>query len=301
MSLTQHDIESTYQAFLDRAPSQAEAANIAQQHASLKALRQTILNSEEFYVRFKTMRATFEARQHPILVHPMIPEAAGDALLDALATAPELQPLQETDAEGIAPIRALPRPERLKLRLVQGDLDMTAGAALDLPCRSLCILRRPAGRLWRLWRMLCPSDSGPDAMSFGEFLDYSLHSVPHRLEMDNGQIRRLAGDRSEAGIGREPALLRAALHIALSPDTVLGLAEKPMQVLEALADRNLMSLPETALPDDPDDTDALDNAVAGLKDVQRRIFDGYIAWDDYLYQVCAALLHPPVREADKST
>lgn len=300
MSLTQHDVESTYQAILDRAPSRDEAARIAQQHSSLKALRQAILNSEEFYVRFQAMRANFEARQRAILVHPLIPGAAGDALLDALAAAPELQPQQEPDEKGIASIRALPRPERLKLRLVQGDLDGTAGSALDLPFRTLCILRRPGPRLYRLWRLLCPADSA-DSMDFGEMLEYSLNSPPHRMEMDNGQIRRLAGDRSETGIGHEPALLRRALLCALSPGTVLGLAEKPMQVLEALADQNLISLPEAALTDDPDDTEALKKAVEGLSDAQRRIFDAYTAWDDYLYEVCKALLDPPVIEEGKSS
>lgn len=299
MSLTQHDIESTYQAILDRAPSRDEAARIAQQHSSLKALRQTILNSEEFYLRFRAIRARFEARQRPILVHPLIPGAAGDALLDALGAAPELQPQQEPDEKGIASIRALPRPERLKLRLVQGDLEGTAGSALDLPFRTLCILRRPGPRLYRLWRLLCPADS-TDTMGFGEMLEYSLHSVPHRLEMDNGQVRRLAGNPAEADIGREPALLRRALHCALSSDTVLGLAEKPMQVMQALADQNLISLPETTLPDDADDTDALEKAVADLSSAQRRIFDGYTAWDEYLYEVCAALLGPPVRDPGES-
>lgn len=314
MSLTSREIETTYQAILDRMPSPAEIANTVQQHSSLKALRQAIVSSEEFYLKFQAMRTTYEARQTPILVHPLIPETAGDALLDALATAPELQPARQTDEDGIAPLRSLPRPERLKLRLVQGDLDFAAGARLALPYRTLCILRRPGPRLWRLWRLICPTaaagattgatagaTNSPDTMRFGDLLEYSLNSVPHRLEMDNGQVRRLAGTSSEDGFGSEPALLRRALHMALAPDTVLGLAEHPASVLEALSARDLIAHPESCPPDDPDDMAALDEALAGLSKAQRAIFDGYTAWDDYLYEVCAALLFPPSNKEAKSS
>ena len=293
MSLTQSEIETTYLAILDRTPSAPEEKNVLQRHASVKTLRRVILGSEEFYLKFKSLRAAFEAGQTPILVHPVIPGTAGDALLDALAAAPELQPARQTGEDGVGPLRRMPRHERLKLRLVQGDVDFSAGDGLELPHRNLCVLRRPGPRLWRVWRLLCPPDDTPEAMSFGEFLDYSLDSVPHRLEMDNGQVRRLAGSADADDIGAEPALLRRALHKALDPDTILGLAEYPASVLEALADREMIAAPDAALPEDPDDTAGLDKALAELSDAQRAIFQGYTAWDEYLYEVCAALLFPP--------
>lgn len=298
MGLAPNEIELAYRLLLQRPPSEAEVANAARQHTDLQSLRQVFLHSEEFYRKFKVLREAFEARQRPILVHPLILETSGQTLLEALDTAPELHPSRQTDEDGIAPVRQLPRPDRLKLRLVQGDLSFAAGTELEVPYLTLCVLRRPGPRLWRLWKFFCPSESPepteqsdePPAMGFGEFLEYSLNSVPHRLEVDNGQVRRLAGALNEDGFGAEPALLRRALHVALSEDTVLGLAEDPTGLLHALAAKNLIAPPDAALPEDFDDMASLDQDLAALTEGQQRIFDGYTAWDNYLYEVCAGLL-----------
>lgn len=299
MPLTLDEIETAYRLFLERSPTKSQIANIRSQHDSLAGLREVLLNSEEFYHKFKNARARFEERQTPILVQMLSPEATPEALLSALAQASELQPGHQVDKAGFDALCALPRPERLKLRHIYGDLKVNAGTALNLPWRRLFTLRRPGPRLYQMYRTACAAQNRSD-MRFGTFLDYSVQSTEHRIELDNGQMRRLAGRTGAASLGQEAPQLRLALHMALSPDTILGLYERPGALLQTLAAQGFLTLADTAPDTDPDfetgaqtDTDAAyDAALRDLSSDEQLIFDGYTAWDSYLYDVCDALLFP---------
>lgn len=293
MPLSRADIETAYKLALDRAPSPQELANIGTQHSTLASLRQILLNSEEFYRKFKNIRSTFEDRQSPILVHMHIRETTPPVLATTLAEAAELQPEYHVDAAGFEALCALPRPERLQIRYIHGELGVYAGNALALPWRRLCILRRPGPRLYQLYKTASQAEAGT-RMTFGTFLDYALHSTPHRTELDNGQMRRLAGRTGAESLGKEGTVLRQALHNALSHDTILGFYEHPDQLINALADHDFMTPKaveqQPAINTQDDDYTA---ALGKLTPQEREIFDGYTAWDTYLYDVCHALLCSP--------
>lgn len=290
MPLTQAEIETSYRLALERMPSANEIASIGSQHSTLNALRQILLNSEEFQRKFTRLRTDFENRQVPILVHVDIPEATAPAILSALDASESLQPGRSVDAEDFAEICARPRPERLQIRSISGDIPVDAGRDLNLPWRRLLSLRNPGERIFAIYRDACAAEGRKD-LTFGTYLEYSVQSERHRVELDNGQLRRLAGRADPASLGQEAALLRPALHAAMDPITILGLYEQPAALISALAADGFIEGAGSAPKHDTKD-DGFGVALKGLTPDQRQIFEAYVAWDTYLYDVIAALVAP---------
>lgn len=299
MPLIPAEVETAYRLILERMPSPEETANAASSHDKLGALRQTLLNSEEFYRKFDAIRGDFAKRLKPIVVHLHIPEAVHPALFDALTSAETLQPPTLADVAEFTALCAKPRPERLKLRYLYGDLGAGCGANLRLPYMHLCTIARPGPRLFRIYRAACDTQD-TSKMSFGTYLEYSLDSVPHRLELDNGQVRRLSGQQDTDSLGKESELLPRALHNALAPDMILGLFEHPDAVAAHLAEADILPAIRTVVSDDITADTLPDNdfdkqytaALNGLSEDERVIFETYTAWDNYFYDVCEALLFP---------
>jgi hypothetical protein len=298
MPLNPAEAETAYRLILERTPSPEEIANAVNQHDKLGALRHMLLNSEEFYRKFDTIREGFLKRINPVLVHLHIPEAVDPMLFSQLAAAQDLQPATPADPDSFSALCAKPRHERLKLHYIYGDLTAGAGDALNLPFMHLCTIARPGPRLYRLYRAACDAQ-GASKMSFGTYLEYSLDSLVHRLELDNGQVRRLAGPPDASEFGREKELLARAFHHAFSPDMIFGFFEDTAALARRLGDEGLMTSqpPDTAPTTDEktsEDGSTADHeftrALDALGKDARIIFDAYTAWDTYFYDVCRALL-----------
>lgn len=298
MPLTPGEVATAYRLILERTPSPEETANAAASHDKLGGLRQTLLNSEEFYRKFDAIRDGFAKRLTPVLVHLHIPEAVDPALFERLASAESLQPATALDADSFAALCARPRPERLKLRYLYGDLAAGAGTALRLPHVYLTTIAQPGPRLYRLYRAALAAQTD-SKMSFGAYLKYSVDSTPHRLELDNGQMRRLAGPPDSAGFGQEKQLLAAALRNACAPDMIFGFYEHSAALAHRLTDEGLADVtppaqeptgaaapPATQRTAEQEFTSALNT----LNKDERAIFEAYTAWDGYFYNVCTALL-----------
>ena len=293
MPLIPAEVETAYRLILERTPSAAEITEVSAHHDRLGALRQTLLNSEEFSRKFDQIRDGFTKNLKPIVVHLQIPEAVDATLFDALAANSLLDPAIATDPNEFDALCNQPRPQRLKLRYIYGDLTPAAGAKLRLPHVHLCTIADPGPRLFRMYQR---ASAAQDAtrMDFGTYLVNSVDSLPHRIELDNGQVRRLADNRTANGLGHESELLQAALHAATAPDMMFGLYEQTDTLFARLAHEKLVSpqdIPakQARLPADR----AYETALKGLDKGQRIVFDAYTAWDRYLYDVCAALIREP--------
>jgi len=301
MPLSASDVATAYRLILERTPAPEEAASVAAQYEKLGTLRQDLLNSEEFQRKYTQIQGSFLKQIKPVLIHLQIPEAVDPELFTQLYAAEALQPATSADNDSFAALCTAPRPERRKLRYVFGDLAAGAGQDLGLPHIYLCTIAPPGPRIYRIYRAACSGDEGTD-MSFGTYLEYSLDSPPHRLELDNGQIRRLAGATTLDSLGREKELLANALHAALAPEMLLGFWGVGMALAPQLAQRGFPledTAPPSAPPSTPDSTDAdYTAALAALDKTARTIFDSYTAWDSYFYDVCSALLSPDAAPGD---
>ncbi|MCR8550878.1 hypothetical protein M4578_23885 [Salipiger sp. P9] len=306
--LTKDEIVQAYRLLLARVPSDAELARMQERKHSYNSLRQSILSSEEFARKYERMQKTAAERQTPTLIHLHIPKTAGTSLARALKDEPLLLPARLVNDASLEELRALPRVQRQQLRYIHGHLSMGAGEALGTPYRYLSVIRRPGPRIFSFYQYICRTKTHPThellterGMSFGEYLDYSTTEMPHRLELDNGQIRRLSGSFTHKGLGQERQILKTALYNALAPNMIFGFVEHFGALLGSLVAEGYLSSADIPKRNVSPNSDLYDSAIAALTPGQKDIFDRYIAWDTYFYDVCEALLLPQASIKDPQT
>lgn len=298
MSLTETEVKLAYQLLLNRIPTGPEVENMIQNHDSLLSLRTAFMNSDEFDKKYllHTQKATSGA---PTLLHLHIPCTAGTTLSEALLENPKMQPSRVCHDLDLEPIRNLARPKRRELRYLRGHLAMGIGDVLRTPYINVCLIRKPGPRLFSVYQAIRRTQDHPahktlieKSMSFGDYLEYSVNEVPHRIELDNGQVRRLSGHFTEESIGHEQLLLQLALTHSLSPQNLIGFVEHFDHFANRLVEEGF--LPEANLEKFNVSPEAglYDETIAKLTKSQREIFDSYIAWDQYLYTVCETLMAP---------
>ncbi|MEM6624828.1 MAG: sulfotransferase family 2 domain-containing protein [Pseudomonadota bacterium] len=295
MTLNPQDIELAYQLFLGRKPSPAETNRMQSNQTTLAGVRRVFLTSQEFQQNGGFGPLPDKAGQTGkarTLIHLHIPKSAGSSLSRLLVknTRPEQRLTLGND--GLAKLRK-PPGQLKKLRFIFGHMSHGVADMLPQRCHYISVLRRPGPRLLSFYRYVGRTDHHPlynivtnQKMSFGDFLDYTFAHPAVRFEVDNGQIRRLAGNMRQAGLGRERQLLRLALHNVMAPNFTYGLTEHFKNFQTRLVRQGLLSeatpIRENAAPE----PGKLDEALAGLNDGQREIYRGYIAWDSQLYSIC---------------
>lgn len=294
-------IKLAYNLFLGRDASDAEVAQMQPRASDLSALRRAFLHSGEFEQKYARLKTGRDAQHPPALLHLHIPRAAGMTLAEAFAKEPRLQPQAVIHDQTLHELREMPANRRRALRYVRGHLNMGAGDALGVPYRYLSTIRRPGPRIHSFYRFILRNRLHPshralvDAqMSFGDYLDYTRTEMSHRIEIDNGQIRRLAGQLGDPTFGREQSYLPLALHHVLNPTTIFGYVEHFDALLRRLVAEGYLSTPEIPANNvSPEGEGAgYDDAVAALNAAQRAIFDAYTVWDNYFYDLCLTLLPP---------
>ena len=129
-------------------------------------------------------------------------------------------------------------------------------------------------------------------MGFGDFLDFAMTSSHHRLELDNRQMRRLSGTFTAKTFGQEGELLRTALHHALAPHMILGFVEHLDVLIAHLRGEGYLSRDTVETFNVSPNSEQYDVAIEALTPSQTEIFESFTVWDQYLYDVCYALLAP---------
>lgn len=300
MNLSEDDISLAYKLILGREASAAEVTHAAKHHTDLPSLRSTFISSEEFTAQYRRMQLQIEAQAKPTLIHLHIPKTAGTSLAEALSAQPSLQPNMTVHDETIGTLTALPRQKRRQLRYIRGHLSMGTGAVFDLPYRYMCLIRKPGPRIFSFFQFIQRTVSHPShaeivekQMSFGDYLEFSIDAVPHRVELDNGQVRHLSGKFNAHSLGQEQSLVSDALCTALSSQTLFGFVEH----FDAFAQRLRQEgyLPEDAViakANVSPNSEDYQSAIDGLTERQKELFELYTKWDSYLYDVCETLLLP---------
>ena len=301
VAVSEAHVRLGYRLMLNRVPLPAEVAQMLQHASTLPDLRLAFLNSDEFDQKYMRIKAERAARRAPVLVHLHIPKTAGTTLAEAFAREPKLQPRAVIHDQTLHELREMPAGKRRALRYVRGHLNMGAGEALGVPYRYLSTIRRPGPRIHSFYRFILRNRAHPshqvltDAqMSFGDYLDYSQNEVSHRIEIDNGQIRRLAGQLGDRRFGREQSYLPLALHHVLNPATIFGYVEHFDALLRRLVAEGYLSSPEIPAANVAPEGEGIgyEAAVAALNEGQRALFEAYTVWDNYFYDLCLTLLPP---------
>jgi len=226
-------------------------------------------------------------------VHLHIPKSAGSSLSQTIASSFAAEERHGLARRELAAFEALPAEQRARYRFVFGHLEHGVGALLPQGCVYVTVLRQPGPRLFSYFnyikrRTAHPSHlvlAGQD-MSFGSFLEYCLDAPQLRAEMDNGQMRRIAGRLTMRSVGKEHAVFREALRNIFAPDMVFGLTEHFALLREDLVARGLIrSFREVVANAAPERADF--GAVRdALTPAQKDILDTFTRWDQAFYDIC---------------
>ncbi len=195
----------------------------------------------------------------------------------------------------------MPVEERRKLQVIHGHLAHGVAEFLPQPSVYLCLLRRPAARLFSFYQFILRRPQHPlhsavagAGMDFGRFLSFVAADPKVRFEFDNGQMRRIAGPGAMTS-GSELAVLQAALRHLLAADMIFGLTEHYDRFVAALEARGLIRravrIEQNVSPRGADHGEAL----ARLTEEERQIHDAFCLWDEQLYSVAETFLLGPSR------
>src|SRR5690606_22679639 len=97
------------------------------------------------------------------------------------------------------------------------------------PSIYLCLLRPPAARILSFYRYVLRTSNHPlheecrsKNMSFGDFLCFAERNTSLRVELDNGQIRRIAGRSGSDSLGQEGEIYEQAMVNIFSENMLFG-------------------------------------------------------------------------------
>lgn len=300
IQLSRDEITRAYELFLGRRPSDIELDRMQQNQQSYESLRKTFLNSQEFLKKqgWTQPPAPGGARTPPekaqTLIHIHVPKSAGSTLTSVIARHSPRSSHMTVGDNDLERLRLLPPNRRGELRFVFGHLSHGVAGYLPQACAYITVLRDPGTRILSYFRYIQRTADHPlhapaigQRMGFGDFLEFSAGTPAARLEIDNGQVRRLAGESfNKSSLGSEAELFRRALHNMFSDDLVYGFTEHFDDFLARLKSRKIIpDYQDTRLNTAPDKTD-IAPVLAQLTPAQKKLYDQFTYWDDQFYGIC---------------
>ena len=291
MPVAQEDVVTAYRLFLGRAPTPAAVEKIQQTVADLSGLRRHLMSAPEFQVQLRHHRV--DAWPQPdALVHLHVPRTGGTSLNTILSRNVAEDEILSLGLHEIDELTALPPRDRQQKKLLFGHLEH--GVARHLPQHSIYIalLRDPAARLFSIYGFLQHDPSGPLAAAapgFGGFLRAALDDPDLRLEVDNGQTRRLAGQMHKPIVDYR-SMFAMAMRNLVMPDMIIGTTERFEVLLYTLWSRGLIADAEDSFTPDADTGPACQAAIEGLDEAERGLLDSYCYWDRLLHRAAELLV-----------
>lgn len=299
MDVTKDTIRLAYLLFLDRNPSEAEVDAMADSDITLDRLRNVFLNSREFDRGFMARRAQggFSEAKDRAMIHLHVPKTAGSSLTRILAPnfARGTQ-LPVSDGQ-LGEFVNTPEEYRRAASFVFGHLSHGVAEYLPQGHKYICVLRKPGPRLLSYYKYLHRTTDHPSYeavggqdMSFGTFLEWALdHANGHRNEVNNGQIRRLAGLHMQHSGANEAQMLPEALKNITAPDMSYGLTEHFDHFIHRLHAEGIIANTSDTRVNAAEHPASLEEALEHMTPYQRELYDSFTGWDDIFYNICEQL------------
>lgn len=291
--LTEAEIDLAFRLLLNRPPKPATRTQLLRTGVTLAKLRERLFDSAEFHAimsRRQSRAAAIDAAADsgPTLVHIHVPKTAGTSLNALLLPlVPRHSRLHGRGPECVAALRGMSMDERARVRLVVGHVTHSIGRLLPQPVRFLTILRDPGPRILSYYKYVRHQTSHPlydtvkgRDMSFGAFLEMAAETPSLRSEMEAGQMRRIAGDMSQKGFGREAALFDAACRHLLAPGFLFGFTEAFDAFQARLVAEGILPAAQPMEKNVSPPGLAYAEARAALSEAQAELLDRFIHWDD---------------------
>jgi hypothetical protein len=239
----------------------------------------------------------------PTLVHLHIPKTAGTSLNDKLL--PLYRPEHRIDAHAgdiTRRLREMAPEDRARLRLIAGHCAHGIHRLLTPPVLYMAILRQPGARIYSYYRFIMRTAVPPELQrlvarqpDFGTFLMLADEVPSLRIELDNGQVRRIAGHMGEMPVDR--AMLEKAWRHMTADDMLFGLTEDFGAFLEVLAARGILADATPLRANAAPEAARFEAARDALSSVQADRLAAFTRWDNLLYTRATAHLARPGTEA----
>lgn len=291
--LSLNQIGLAYQLLFDRKASPAEIEQIVLRRHSVKSLSDAFLNSAEFSAKYEARQAKLRKATPPVVIHVHIPKTAGTSLNAILATGLRQDTIMQLHESDMGELLAKALPERRKLRLLRGH--MLHGVANYMPQSSLyvTVLRKPGPRIYSFYQYVTRTELHPlhemvvaKKMSFGAFLEFATTRNDLLFELENGQIRRLAGAAKTAEEAAYLPVFRRALRNIFAPDMVFGLTEQFGLFIQQLAEMGIIKSSKDYQLNVSPPGSSYEDAIAELTEREQQIFSNFTCWDNKFYDVC---------------
>lgn len=301
MSLRRDVVQDVFRKFMGRDLDEHGILHF-QALASVTRLGEALARTPEFARRKQRWAASSGERA---IIHLHVPKTAGTSLNTILSSNWPANSILDAHAGDLGPLESLSQEERRKLRVIRGHLQHGIHTMLPQDVVYLCVLRRPGPRIFSFYRYVQRMPTHPlhgvvvqQNLGFGGFLSLAAEQRPDlRNEIDNGQMRRIAGHLTAGAIPRIETFQTAVQHL-FAPNMIFGLTEHFSLFLAKLAEQNLLHLPlemeQNVAPPGPDYV----SAVAGLTPEERAVHDDFCSWDEELYSMCKTFLFGPSTSED---
>ena len=308
MPLSEGTINLAFRLILGRLPEKGRVEHIQERDVTLQQLRLTLLRSTEFSDVYEKVRRQLpqpatppKARPHvapwdeTALVHMHIPKTAGSSLNGMLLPlyAPEERftvgrPLEDE-------VRKMSHEQRAALKLLVGHCHYGIHRYLPRPVHYLCILREPEARLLSYYRYIRRTADHPmndlvgqPDFTFGDFLMITDRYPMMRGDMDNSQVRRLAGDMLADHV--DETIYTQAIENLTSPNLTFGLTERFGDFIETMIDMKIMESATELRVNVADKKTDLAEVRDELTPEQAQRLSECVFWDRRLYDHATALL-----------
>lgn len=295
MPIETDDIVVAYRLFLGREASQAEIRSMLLNIKDMAELRRVFFESPEFQTQLGLNRRN--AGQNPeAVIHIHVPKTAGTSLNEILRRNYASDAVMQIAIHEMGRILSLPPEDRRRVKVLMGHLQF--GVARHLPQNSVyvAVLRDPGQRIFSFYRFILRNNNHPlhrefheGKLSFGGFLRRALDDQAIRLEIDNGQTRRLAGQMLVPDVDYRAMFATAMRNIAL-PEMIIGTTERFEALLYTLWTRGLIADADNRFENVGGEADSFAAAVDDLDTEERGLMESYCYWDRLLHQAANLLV-----------
>jgi hypothetical protein len=295
MPIEKDDIIRAYQLFLGREASAVELQTMLLNVKDMPDLRRVFFESPEFQAQLGLNRRN--AGQNPeAVIHIHVPKTAGTSLNEILRRNYAPDAVMQIAIHEMGRLLALPPEDRRRVKVLMGHLQY--GVARHLPQNSVyvAVLRDPGPRLFSFYRFILRTDTHPlhrefldSKLSFGGFLRRALDDAGLRLEIDNGQTRRMAGQMLVPDVDYRAMFATAMRNMAL-PEMIVGTAERFEALLYTLWTRGLIADAANCFENVGGESGKYEAALESLDAAERGLMESYCYWDRLLHQAANLLV-----------
>jgi len=295
MPIETDEIIMAYRLFLDRDASSAEIRTMSLNIKDVAHLRRVFFESPEFQAQLGLNRSNPGVRPEAV-IHVHVPKTAGTSLNEILLRNHAPDAVLQIAIHEMGKLLALSPDDRRKVKVLMGHLQY--GVARHLPQASVyvAVLRDPAPRIFSFYRFILRTDTHPlhqkfvsAGLSFGGFLRCALDDAGIRLEIDNGQTRRLAGQMLIPAVDYRTMFATAMRNIAM-PEMIIGTTERFEALLYTLWTRGLIADAENCFENVSGESDRYAAAVQSLDAEEHGLMESYCYWDRLLHQAANLLV-----------